>query len=369
MWLWVWVALACGGDVLQDGPWRISGRDGGFCAMGLEPALTGDLVIDGELVALNRNGVLFLSDAGEWSFCRFSDRQTTALKAPGQPYLQSRLENVDGPAFVNQTQLIIWHADQWQVMDLDVFVEYQGLGSVPGSQHGLNLIFPQIFQAPDGTLVTYQPKTGTMTHWNTPGGPANTQSFERGRRAIFLGQTLVWLGAPKEEKAALAKPGSLVDLGDNTYLDNLNKHSLAIPRQAGCWVLTFPSGFRDGLKSWDSGKLPLEAFYLRVDGDRKLHKLSHELPKLPLTFDLTTSASGSPRLDVQPQFKVVAIYQTEWIAVLSGKMLHTLSPAHGVKSHVLAGDAESFSSLVRKGADLAGMNANGKWETLVEGLF
>jgi len=368
IWLACWAWIACGGDVLHDGPWRIAGHEDGFCITGLEPALTEPKVVHGELVALNRNGVVYREDVS-WYFLKFSAGEPRKLERPGEPFLRSKLEDVDGPAFLNASSLVVWQDGKWQVLGLDVFVEYKGLEPVPGSQHGLNLIFPQVFQASEGLLVTYQPKTGQLNRWKLPKlQPQNTE-FERDRRAIFLGPKLAWLGAPKEEKVALAKPGSLTNLGDNASLDNLNKHSLAVPRQVGCWVLTFPSGLRDGLKSWDSGKLSLEAFYIRVDGNDKLHTLSHDLPKLPLEFDLRTSASGSPRLDVEPDFKVVAIYQSEWIAILSGKHLHTVSPVAGVSSHVLAQDPGLLSSLLRKGDDLMGMNAQGRWIKVVEGLF
>lgn len=359
------IALGCSGDAVVEGPWRVASSSESFCAQRIDQPRQNPVTYEGVLVAINANGVLYQSQ-GQWMF--LSENGVKELPSPREEALFSRMGSLNGPVFHTQTNMVFFRSEGWVSVPLEVFVEYRPPGLVPGSHYGLNIIYPQVLQQLNGEWWIYQTKSGILSSYDKAGKLLQKLDFGKDRRAIRWGSRIGWLGAPGESRISLAEASNPNEWISNLTINDLNKHSLSIKMAQGCWVFTFPSGIRDGLKSWDSGTLPIHAHYL-TESNAALAVTRFSLGNLPLNFNLTTSSSGSPRLEVEPEFRVVPVAGTEAVVILTQAKQFILQPEKGLREVKMNGSQFNWAGFVREGADLGGYDNQGKWHICLKDGF
>lgn len=353
---------------LVEGPWLVEFRGNQFGVQRIDQPNQKMTSLKGQLIALNQNGVVFEAE-NKWYFFDAQLERVDSLPNPETHALFSALPQCSGPAFFNETNVLRFVNGAWKKIAFEIFIEALPPKNIAGSQHGLNLIYPQIWENQEGDWRVYQPKTGDLTFVSNSQQKTEKSHFGKHRRAEMVGNRVFWLGAPKKTRISLANQDNIRLLGAEVSVPHLDKYSLSFAAKKGVWLVTFPSGFRDGLKSWDTGLLPVGAHYVRVNASQKLVLSTTALGKLPLNFHLTTSSSGSPRLEIKPQFSIMPVYGTEQIAVLLDGELRLVDPKHPLKKHLLKNQEKSLVSVVKSGRNLAGYDANGQWKIIMEGMY
>lgn len=279
----------------------------------------------GQQISLYANGLLTTSENQLWwsSFDQI-DQEPVLLPSTGDTPLPFPLPNLHMPGFVSANQLWVFQQEQWFSVALPAWFEYRQPRPMTPSYEGFQPLPPHVFSFADHIWL-YQPKNGKLVVWqpNQP-KPKQLQVPEK-MVPVRAGTDLFWVGAPKKGKLGLASRTDQYALDDVISVNDLSRHSLTLATDKGIWLLTFDEGWRAATRSWDKGTVTVTAYFARRQG-KKLKISRHSLGQLPVNFTLTTSASGSPKLKVDPAFAVKAVSGRTQLVIAHGKKLMRLSP-------------------------------------------
>lgn len=281
--------------------------------------------LDGTLLALCRKGAV-LRDAQGCLWLNFADGKSTRLAEPPGAAVPLALTEIDGPALATSEQLLLWQGEQWRSLALPVWYETSEARPIPGSKLGHLPIWPDLFTDARGMICIYQAKSGRLQCHDPHTGRSTTTVLPAKLVPVPLRSgELLWIGQPKDEHLALAARDPGAAPVAEIAVDNLSEHSLVLPAAQGVWLLTFASGLRDGMKSWDRGTVRIEAVFVRP-GERRLSAQKLALGELPVNFALTTSAGGSPKLAVTPAFTPMVVQGRDRLVILRANRLDWLDP-------------------------------------------
>lgn len=299
----------------------------------------------GALLALCRKGaVLRLAQGCVW--LDFASGELSPLGEPPGSAVPLALTDVDGPALITPERFLVWRAGQWRSLPLPVWYETSAPRPVPGSKLGHVPIWPRIFDQGRGKLWLYQPKSGKLTTYDPQTKNSTSANISTKLVPIPQGGNLLWIGLPEDDHLALSGSDPAAPPIAHVQIDNLSEHSLVLPSASGVWLLTFASGLRDGLRSWDRGTVRITAVFARAAG-RRLNVQSFDLGELPVSFALNTSASGSPKLAVTPMFTPTIVQGRDRLAIIRDKGIDWLDPSGKRGSLSLSGKGKPLALAAR----------------------
>ncbi len=302
--------------------------------------------LEGNLLTLCRKGAVLREPQG-CVWLSFTDGTRTPLAELPDVPVPLALSDVDGPVIATRDRLLVLQGAQWRALAWPVWYELSQPRPVPGSLVGIQPIWPTAFTDARGNLCVYQAKNGRLLCYDPRSERTTTSTLATKLVPIPLrGGDLLWIGLPKDDHLALAgrDPGA-APVAD-VAIDNLSEHSLVLPATTGAWLLTFASGLRDGMKSWDRGTVRIEAVFVKPSERRiSLQKLT--LGELPVNFALSTSAGGSPKLAVTPAFTPLVVEGRDRLAIVRANRLEWLDPTGKRGSVSLTGKGKPLALAAR----------------------
>ncbi|QTD51239.1 hypothetical protein [Sulfidibacter corallicola] len=259
----------------------------------------GQLVTRNGLLALvRRDGRLHSHDLTTGTTGSLPETKAVPLDIP--------LPDISLPGFFSAEKLHLFHGDRWHAISVPIWTEFLERRPTLSSHHGLSLRFPLVSQIDPDTLSIYQPKNGERVVWKPGRDLGNHEKIDRKMRPLLLDGRMLWLGAPKEARVGLNAGGSVFKLVDDTAVTHLSRYSLAQPTKNGYWLLSFPDGVRDVMRSWEHATVDVTLTLIQLEGGA-LKRRERSLPQMPLAFELGTSPSGSPKLEVSPAFTLLPV--------------------------------------------------------------
>ncbi len=339
---------------LELGSYRVSSSGEAFEVLHVDNPLE-PIRKPGRMLTASGAGVLFNRD-GQTLFYAFNNGKEIGLPKPDGVILAAPLPDMFLPAFFTAEALVFFYEGSWQRVSAPAWCELTPPKTAMGSRIGLNLLVPSVIQL-DTALYIYQGKTGKLILVDPSTGQRSEKMLSKKLVPIKLADDLIWLNAPKKGRLALSKAGTFVH---HISVPDLSRHSPAWPVADGCWLFSFADGFSDALNSWDSGMVPVRAHFIRVTGS-KLNKRSFPSSPLPVRFQMETSASGSPRLEIEPLFKVLPVHADNRLVVLYKTSYFVLDPDQGVGRHIKLESLETPPvAVIRNETGLTMLLADGK---------
>lgn len=239
------------------------------------------------------------------------------------------------PVVVNlQKAFVLWD-DVWRAYDLPMWIEFQARRPVIGASTELAAIGYQLVQLSPNKLIAYDPKSGTASILQPQGRPIQ-MSLDKRLTILRWNQYLVWAGRPSESRIGFASLHDPFPLVSSTNVPDFSSHSFMMALNDQLWVATFSEGIRDLLRSWKSERLAVNFYTLAA----QLKPISQGSLMLPVSFEVGTSASGSPRLNPVLGFAFREVAGSSHLAVVKDGSLIVLGsgqPQHFEFNRTLGG--------------------------------
>jgi len=314
---------------MELGSYRVSSRSETFTVLQVDKAGSKQINRPGRLLTASGTGVLFTRDEHTF-FYPFATGGEYVLPDPGGLVLKTPLANIFLPAFFEVEGLVLFYEGAWLRIAAPAWSELTPPKTALGSRVGLNLLVPNAIQV-GSTLSIYQGKTGQLILFNLARAQRTEKQLSKRLVPVKAADNLLWLNAPKKGRLALSHVDNPSFI-HHISIPDLSRHSPAWSVNDGCWLFSFADGFSDALNSWDSGKVPVQAHFIRV-AENRLVKRSFALSPLPVRFQMETSASGSPRLGIDPLFQVLPVQADNRLIVLTRTAYFVLDPTRGAGRH------------------------------------
>lgn len=276
-------------------------------------------------ITLYKGGSL-LEKEGSWYVLTLQTGQQKELPRPAATPLPMELPYLTEPALLTTSHLHIWTTTGWQSYLAPVWFEYQRWRPLAGAQYGIMAVPPKVLSRSKTTVWLYQGKSGALVRLDLARQTRAKDMIAKKLLPVISGQDLLWVGMPKRGKIALNSGGKRFEIIDTIAIEQLSRHSMMVNSEQGLWLLTFADGLSDALRGWEKGLIRVWASYVSVEGAR-LKRKTHALGELPVAVALETTSSGSPKLQVMPNFVVKAVLESEQLAICDGETLRILSPS------------------------------------------
>ncbi len=186
------------------------------------------------------------------------------------------------------------------------------------SKTGLRVQFPVLIPLPDCKMLVYEEKNGEARIFDHTGHLIARKKVAKRANPILLDGKICWLNAPEEGRFSLSHVSQPFEMQETHEVSHLNRYAPVVRVDNGVWVVSFPFGFRESLKTWDTGTVELTLTFLQIKKGT-LVKLTKSIDDAPLSFDLGVSSSGAPRLGVTSDFRLLKVHHSDDLLFLGKK--------------------------------------------------
>ncbi len=247
--------------------------------------------------------------------------------APLAGLVPMQLPFVSTPVAVGIEKIAIWHDQKWHLFDLAMWTEFSPDANLVGGFKGFTAIAYQLVQMDRNRFIAYNPKTGVSTTIGL--APQKVQQVVLSKRLHLLrgSKGPIWMGLPKEGRLGLATWDRPYQIKSSQKIDYLSEHSFALVQGETLWVATFSERISDLLANWKTELMTLlvTPVSLRLGTTGSTSKL-----ELPVTFEVGTSDSGSPRLNPKLGFRLYGVLGTSDLAIHSESSIHLINKSGSI---------------------------------------
>jgi len=292
----------------------------------------------GQPVSLSHHSLVYKLEGGNFQVIPLGEKQSRTIQPMGVKLpetiipLFSMQIGMETPFVFSRNALHILNLDtqKWVALDHSPSYSFLEPGREISGTYGLRVRFPVLVSLPDNGTLIYDQRTGLSHVFDRHGYKKMTTQLPKRARPVRNENKIYWLNIPEE---GVCSESSLIEpllMKQSFHIRDLNRYGMVERNQYGFWVISFPVGLKQSLKSWDTGKVELTLTHIaEVDGKTKTSRSS--LPQAPLNFELTASDSGSPKLGVTPDFFVIPVTNTDELIFGFRQGIVLVSPSQDIK--------------------------------------
>jgi len=297
-------------------------------------SLLSRVVNPGTPVAMTGQGVVYTRSNGTLILVPFGNDSSHEIAAPEKnmlPLFSAQMDMRVPFVFTKNALFVLDEANHsWRSLEVKPTVSFTEPGREITGTYGLRIYFPDLVTLPKKGILTYNSRNGVTRVFNSSGQQVKQVKQAKRGHPVSHGNKLYWLNNPEEGTCSEATIHQPLNMKRSFSIPELNRYSMIKRSEKGFWVISFPMGLKQSLKSWGTGSVELTLTY--IEGfSGKTNLTHHTLSDAPLNFELTASASGSPKLGVKPNFNVLPISSTDELAFLMNKEAILVCPRKGVK--------------------------------------
>ena len=273
----------------------------------------------------------------------------TITKAPSEEnFLFNWQQELDVPFLFTETRLFAFNEAQSQWLQLPVkpTLSISGPNSPLVGRYQMNVQFPFLVSLENNGVLVYSAQSGMIQIYDSKGTKTGEKKIKEKARPVKDGTRILWLNVPEEGDCQESSCSSPLALQSSVKIPELNRYALIQKMSNGFWVVTFPIGFKQSLKSWDTGTAELYFNFVQNTG-ASFTVNTYPFENAPLNFDLGVSSSGSPKLEVTPSFKLLPVLGEKGIGLITHQNCSLISEKGSQKDCKIE-NSESWIGLTRK---------------------